>query len=140
MRQGRLIYPEDYQNACFRPVIQLDAHGKILGEFKSVGEAMRVNGITSYAVYHALRKGTHYSFGSYWYYKEDYDPEKVKLTNRSSKYMIPVDKFDMYGNYINSYETIIEAAKELKVTNDQVYRVAMGLQNHTVGFVFRKAA
>lgn len=136
---GKLKYPENYQNACHSPIIQLDIFGKYVAEFPTIADAEKQYGFKHGAIGRVLSIGKHYSCNSYWYYKNDYDPETIKLESRFAHFHIPVNKYDLQGNYICSYDTVINAAKDCGSSNIRVYKTAIGEMAHTGGFIFKVA-
>lgn len=137
---GKLSYPNDYRNACYTPIVQLDMNGNYVNEFKTISDAEALYGFKHGGISRSLALGRHYSNGSYWYYKDEYDPDKVKLKSRFSKFMIPVNKYDLQGNLLCSYDSILDASKDCNMTNTQIYRVVIGERNNTGGFIFKEAA
>lgn len=136
---GKLKYPDHYRNACFKAIVQLDHNGILVNEFDSLAEAERNSGVSQKAIGRALNRGRHYSGGYYWYFKSEYDSKSIQLKSRNSHFYISVNKYDRQGNYICSYETVMDAAKDNNVSNTQVYKVISGKINQTGGFVFRAA-
>ena len=137
---GRLIRGENTKNASFMPVVQLDINLNFIREYDSISDAFRCTGIKTCAIDTCLRKGRHFSGGFFWYYKDDYDIGKINPKSRFLKFYIPVDKYDLQGNFIQSYSSIIEASKNSNVSNSQIYNVIIGKLKQTGGFVYRKAA
>lgn len=140
LHDGRLAYPDKYENACYTPIVQLDTSGNLVKEFESISEANNYYGFKRGAISRALNKGKHFSNGYYWYLKDEYNPESVQLCSRFAKFHIPVDKFDKQGNYVCSYETIIDASKDSGVSNAQIYKVLSGELKQTGGYIFKRAA
>ena len=137
---GRLIRGENTKNASFMPVVQLDINLNFIREYDRISDAFRCTGIKTCAIDTCLRKGRHFSGGFFWYYKDDYDIGKINPKSRFLKFYIPVDKYDLQGNFIQSYSSIIEASKNSNVSNSQIYNVIIGKLKQTGGFVYRKAA
>lgn len=140
LHDGRLTYPDKYENACYTPIVQLDTSGNLVKEFESISEANDYYGFKRGAISRALNKGKHFSNGYYWYLKDEYDPKSVQLCSRFSKFHIPVDKYDKQGNYICSYNTIIDASKDSGVSNTQIYKVLTGELKQTGGHVYKRVA
>lgn len=140
LHSGKLYYPDNYRNACFIPIVQLDMCGKFIREFDSINEANRLYGFKVGGISRALSLGRHYSNGSYWYYKDEYDPDNVELESRFSKFTVPVDKYDLNGNLICSYGSVFDAAKDCGANNYQIYRVMKGERKSFEGFVYKESA
>lgn len=69
---GKLVYPENYKNACFCPVVQLDLDGNYIAEYDTTAEAEKVNNITKGLITSALNYNRTYSSGYNWMRKDDY--------------------------------------------------------------------
>lgn len=61
------------------------------------------------------------------------------METRFSKFMIKVDKYDKNNNYICSYNSILDASKELGTTNYSIYEVIIGKRKSIKGFIFKKS-
>lgn len=137
---GKLVYPNNYQNPGHTPILQFDEKGNFVGEFETISQACKINGIKKSLVDSALSRENRYGGGFYWFRKSEFDPAKFKLGHRTSKFMIPVEKYDKQGNYICSYDTIIDAAKDNDISNTQIYKVVAGILKSTGGFVYKQVA
>ena len=83
---------------------------------------------------------SHYAQGYYWYDRKDYYNSKFKIMpSRFSKFYIPVDKYDKSGRLMCSYETILDAARDLGVNNYAIYSVIIGKKKSIKGFNFKKS-
>ena len=60
--------------------------------------------------------------------------------NLINHYKRKIKQYDLQGNFIQSYSSIIEASKNSNVSNSQIYNVIIGKLKQTGGFVYRKAA
>ena len=54
------------------------------------------------------------------------------------KNMIPVDQYDLNMNYINSYPSIKEASRQLKIPSEYISSVVNGRYKTTKNFIFKK--
>lgn len=95
-----------------KPVYQMDLNGNILNEFESTVEAGKATGIQPQRI-SAVATGAKYRKscnGYVWVYVEDYDPKKDYSYNMSKeKSKKAVTQYDMEGNFIAEYESIVEA-------------------------------
>ena len=57
---------------------------------------------------------------------------------RTGKTNIPVDQFDINGNFIKSYLSYSEAASAIGVKSGHIGEVVNGKCKHKKGFVFKK--
>ena len=134
---GKLVYPTDYGNACFVPIVQLDMNGDFIAEYDSLSAASRATGLRSGSIGKALRLSQHYSGGYYWCYKSDYELHNFKLESRFSKFHVPVSKYDKQGNFICSYASIIEASKDNNITCTRIYNAAIGKAKLAGGCIYK---
>lgn len=136
---GKLVYPNNYQNPGHTPILQFDEKGNFVGEFETISQASKFNGVKNGLIDGALSRENHYGGGFYWFRKSEFDPVKFKLGHRTSKFMIPVEKYDKAGSFICSYDTIIDASKDNNVSNMQIYNVVIGKFKQTGGYVYKRA-
>lgn len=137
---GKITRPDGYFDADLRPVVQVDLNGKYISEYDSISEASKITTISSHAISSAFTRKSHYSSGFYWFDKDDYYKGNYKIMEtRFSKFMIKVDKYDKNNNYICSYNSILDASKELGTTNYSIYEVIIGKRKSIKGFIFKKS-
>lgn len=70
IRYGRIIYPKNYKNKSYSPVVQLDTEYNYISEYDSIKEAIDATGAKH--ISSALLANRHYSGGYIWFYKNDY--------------------------------------------------------------------
>ena len=133
---NRISYPDNYKNACFSPVVQLDLNGNFIAVYDTIKGAIDKTGVMHIA--YVLQKGRNYSGGYYWIYKEDYDSRNYTLSEfRSKKFLVPISQYDLEGNFIKRFDTIIEASKSMNCSNNDIYRVAIGERKHCKGYMWK---
>lgn len=140
IQHKKIFYPSSYISSDKSPVVQYDMNGKYLNEYSSISEAAKLNNIKSTNIQTALNNNRHYSSGYLWYYKKECgDAKIVSVNSRFAKYYIPVDKYDLSGNFIQSYNTIIEAAKDNNTLNSTIYHIVNNHKNYKSvnGFTFK---
>lgn len=141
IRFGNLHYSEKYVYDCYTSLVQCDFNGSVIGEYISIEEAGRQTGASADAIGRALSQNRHYSGGSFWFTKEEFEKGdiKSKLRSRFSKYQIPVNKFTPDGQFIKRFETVTDAAKEIGISSAHVYRVVIGDRKTIRGFHYEAA-
>lgn len=142
IRYGNLHYSSTYINDNFTPIIQCDKDGNVIGEFDSLADAARQTGVSNKAIGRALHMNRHYSGGSFWFMREDFNEETVQaeIKSRFLKYQIPVDKYTKDNQFICRYDTIEKAAKDLNTNSAQIYRVVIGERQSIGGYRFKAAS
>lgn len=135
---NKLHYPDKYIPTCWSPVIQYDIKGNFIAEYKSISEATKETNIPSGNISTRLRKNGHYCGGFIWFYKRDIDENSVNINGRYIKYYRPVNKYDLEGNFIKSFETIIDAAKEIDVNSYPIWCIAEHKKKKSIkGFTYK---
>ena len=133
---NRISYPENYINACYLPIVQLDLNGKFIASYNTIEDAIKTTGVKYIAC--VLRNGRNYSGGYYWVYKKDYDSGNYTLFEfRSKKFLVPINQFDLEGNFIRKFDTIIEAGKYMNCSNSDIYRVAIDERKQCKGYIWK---
>ena len=95
-----------------KEVVQYDLRGNILGEFVSLNEATKETGCHIFLISNCCKKKKYYTVNNTTFrYKNDpFDYyEYNKHIQKNSKKVI---KYDLNGNFIESYESTKKAAKE----------------------------
>jgi len=115
LRTKKLYYSEKYPTCASTPVVQLDLDGSFIASHKSLAIAGAYNGISSSSIAYCLKKDyTNICCGYLWVEREDYENGNyIVPTPEVDKFMIPVDKYDRYGNLLCSFSTIREAANTI---------------------------
>jgi hypothetical protein len=137
---GRVKYPENYPFENIRPVIQLSLDNEFICEYESIAQASRSTGILHGNLVSCLCDNRHYCGGYLWYYKSDnFNLNEESSYFKISKFLVPVDKYNIKGDYICSYKSIIEAAKGQIFSNSDIYRVVIGDRKSCKGFIWKKS-
>ena len=98
-----------------KPIYQYDLDGKFLHEYKNIYEMKNVFGHTYHGVYSCLTGITRSWHGYMWSYQK-YDKISSYITKKGYtkyNYNKSIYQYDLDGNYINSYETISDAADSI---------------------------
>ncbi len=135
---NKLYYPSGYAINCYTPIIQMDLWGNIIGEYAKIQDAADKNNIPSSNISQALQKGRNYSSGYLWFYKKDFNDTSYKKAQTAQlKFITPVNKYSINGEFIQSFNTVCDAAKDLGVNNYNIYRVAIGERKSIKGFTYK---
>lgn len=121
---------------CAKAVCQYDVNGELVAKYKSISDAARCLGIGDSGIVGCCLGRKHYNScaGYFWRYEDDhvldfkstkqkYSEQKAKTKERNrlkreaekqekiNKMPYIVDKYDLDGNFIESFKTYIDAAK-----------------------------
>jgi hypothetical protein len=123
------------------PVLQFDLNGKFIKEFQSLKKAAMACGISSSQISINSVK-PRFAGGFQWRYKSDpifnngiIDIEPLPSPYHASKRAI--FQFDLDGNFIKSYPSILEACNSIKGNYHRITQCARKLENTAHGFQWR---
>lgn len=135
---GKVELPINYKNESYTQIVQLDLNGNFINKFNSIKEASNILNLSSSAISQCMQKGRNYSSGYLWFYAEDYYSGNFNIpTTRQGKFKIPVDKYDLNGNFIKSYDTILIASKENGCVNQDILDVMNGKRKRCRGYMWK---
>lgn len=135
---GKLYYPEGYQKYKMTPVVMLDVNKNFLRTYNTYREAENDNNISYGNIASCIYYKKYYANGFYWIPLSDYESGNYKIpTNRFLKFNVPISVYTNDNEYIRSYNTITEAAKDLRLTSYKIWRVAEGNRNTYSGYKFK---
>lgn len=121
------------------PVLQLDSDFNILHRFSSMKEAELGTSIPRSNISTSCRFGVPKAGGYFWIYDDDHVQESIEK-KKSYKYRaVKVIQYDLNCEYVNSYNTIADAAKETGVTYDKIHRNIKNVTKTADNFIFRAA-
>lgn len=63
---------------------------------------------------------------------------KSQLHNAHKKHMVAVDQYDKDMSYINTFESISEASRQLKIRKSDIQAVIGNRQKTAKGYIFRR--
>lgn len=133
---NRISYPDNYKNTCYSSVVQLNLNGEFVASYGTIKEAIEKTGVKN--ISSCLCEGKNFSGGYYWVYKEDYDSEDYTLSEfRSKKFLVPINQYDLDGNFIKKFDTITDASKIINCSNNDIYRVAIGERKQCKGYIWK---
>lgn len=119
------------------PVVQLDKSGNFIGSYKSAKEASIQTGVDMTTINKCcLNKTNCLSGGGFlWIYKKNYNPNDPPIYQL--KNVKPVVQLDKKGNFINEYDSIINASKSTSVCETNILNCCKGIYGHAGGFIWR---
>lgn len=133
----------DYE-AMQRPVCQLSLDGEYIRTYPSIKIASEINHITEGTIGETCRHiGYRKSAGGYiWVYKEEYDPQKdyTYVCHQKDSNRRPVEQYDMNGNLIAEYESILDACRKNNFSyggNSYISEVCKGKRKHYKNFIWK---
>lgn len=133
-------FKKDFDNIIFtglnpnydEEVYQLNSDLQVVRKFKNIYEAQQ---ITKLINIHSCLNGKFTSTGGYfWCLAKDYSTFKVKPFEY--KYA-KVDQFDLDGNYIKTFNSVSDAARELNLHQSLISYCCAGKRKTTGGFIWK---
>lgn len=120
-------------DACSIPVAQYDLYGIFIRKWSSAKEASRNLDIHDNTI-NTCRKGRCASAGGFmWkYYTTDDNIEPYNINNKKAVTLIDSD-----NNIIKKFDSVKEAAKQLNVSEGNIWSVCKGKRKHTKGYRFK---
>lgn len=117
-----------------KTVYQFDLKGNLLKVWKNASEAsknFKNNNAAFKAIHNVCNNITRQAYGYYWSFKCKFEYEQYNQNK-------PVAKYDDAGNFIESYSSLLEAAKDvgLKSTTNISHAIS-GKQKKAAGFRWR---
>lgn len=112
-----------------KPVYQYDLDGNFVAVYASVAEAARCLNVQKQLIYKACWKQLKTAAGFQW--RNDPTDIPVKTTFGQGK---RIYQYDLDGNYIRDFPSIIAASKELNVDYNSFKKVLRGSQKTAGGF------
>lgn len=105
-----------------RPVLQYDLDGNFIKEWSTAVEAANALNLNSKYITSTCRGHQKTYNGMKWKYKDDINP-LLEIKNGSQ----PVSQFSLDGNFIKSYHSIGEAAKETNIDRASISKACAGI-------------
>ena len=69
----------------------------------------------------------------------DFSEEQKEKLKHSKRYKRPINQYDLNGNFIKRWESIIEVQRKLKISNGCIYRCCKGEKGQTHGYKWQYA-
>ena len=118
---------EKVKLANSKAVIQLDVNGNFINEYSSIADASEKCGITRYLISRCCRDLIETAGGWVWKYKTN------KHNKRKSRTPKPVVQLDLNGIFINSYNSIKDAAITMQICSSNISRCCANTNKRSTG-------
>lgn len=118
-----------------KPVKQYDKLGNLINTYNSLQEASAICGISTSNISNACLNRQKSSGGYIWRFVDDDFSKYGKYIEYEPSYR--VDKYDINGNFIDTYDSLTLAANSEKAKPIDVYLVCIGKRHTSKGFVWR---
>lgn len=114
-------------------IVQYDLSGNIISTFKSAVEAEQITNINKKLISAVCHGNKRTANGYIWrFYGDDFNKFSVK-----KKSEVAIDKFDIYGNYIQTYNSIKDAAKSIGNTPTSIQSVLRNRTHTSGGYIWK---
>lgn len=118
-----------------KPVVKFSLDGDYICEYESISEASRDNNISIQSISPVLRKKKGCAGLYLWLYKHDYEngikPTPVKVTKGR-----PFYAFDLNGNFIKEYRSMLIASNETNTDSKMIRQNLLGKRSRVKDFQF----
>ena len=115
-----------------KPVVQYSEDGKYIATYKSAREVQKETGISYKLVSSVCDGSKRIAHGYIWRFEGDsFDKYETENT-----YLIKVDKYDLDGNFIQTFDSIVEANKSIET--GRVDRALKTKNKYAGGFYWTK--
>lgn len=122
-------------SAQAKKVLQLDKKYNLIAEFDSVSEAQRVTGINNISNCCNGKRKT--SGGYVWVYKEEFDKFDKDKHMKECTHIREVNKYDLNMNYLNTFNSVTEAANDVNGSTGNISLCCMGKLKTAYGYIWR---
>ena len=116
-----------------KPVYQFDNSGILLHKWKGIADASRHTGISKALISSCVRNKSKHGGGYIWSYEQAIDADDYRCVRSSTG----VNQFDLDGNFVTTWNSIVEAAKENLCDS---YRISLCCYRNipsTYGYIWR---
>ena len=136
---------KEFKHPNSRPVVQCDLDMNFITQYKNISEASKKSGIRRSGINDNCTGRLKTCGGFIWMYKEDY--EKIKnnkdiivsnIKNANYK-RHPVLQFDLDGNFIAQFSSILEASRCTKIDRKTITYVCKGRYSQAGGYIWEYA-
>ena len=115
-----------------KPVVQYSEDGKYIATYKSAREVQKETGISYKLISSVCNGSKRIAHGYIWRFEGDsFDKYETENT-----YLIKVDKYDLDGNFIQTFDSIVEANKSIET--GRVDRALKTKNKYAGGFYWTK--
>ncbi len=134
---------EKARSKILRPVTQYALNGKIISSYESIMAAARATGLHNMNISGALKSQGKHTAGDYlWIYgngsvKMKVNPRIKRKYELRKIYTKPVTQYSLDGDRIEIHDTLLKAAKNLKIAASFLADAAMGKSLSYSGFYWQ---
>ena len=110
-------------------VLQIDKCGNIIREYSCMQEVDNVPEFDGSNVTRCCNGEYNFSYGYMWMFKKDYSKEKVERIvkgMRRKNYKQGVRQYDLDGNFIKEFQSIMDAERETSISNVNISATCKG--------------
>lgn len=122
-------------------VFQYDMYGNYIQKFYSANDAGRKLNISMSSIKQCCKKNYSHAGGYLWRYEKDgyIENHNIDEEARNIKFGngVAVDQFDLNGNYINTYSSCVEAARQMNCSTSNIRDCLKNRQAHAKGFKWK---
>jgi group I intron endonuclease len=115
-----------------RQVSQYGLSGNWVKDFKSIKEASELNNINDDGIGSCCLGKSKSAGGYIWRYKGDEPPKKY--TNKTIRAVL---QYDLLGNLIDEYDSLVEAAKKTGSNSNGIQMCCVGKYKHSNNFIWK---
>lgn len=135
---------KEFEHPNSRPVIQCDLNMNFIARYKNISEASRQSGVLRSGINDNCIGRLKTSGDFVWLYEEDYEKYKtnkdevvfnIKNTNHKK---CPVFQFDLEGNLVTRFSSVLEASKTTGVDRKSIVYVCEGKYKQAGGYIWRR--
>ncbi|MDP5026793.1 MAG: NUMOD1 domain-containing DNA-binding protein [Flavobacterium sp.] len=122
------------------PIVQISSNEKyIINEFQSISHAAKFLNKTTGHISSVCKGKRKTAYGYIWKYKKDYVTklpyatiEEIDLKLHSK----PIAQYDLYGNYLKTFKSASEAARETNDKQGNISSVALGKRKYSKNYQY----
>lgn len=118
-----------------KPIMQFDLLGNFIKEFSGIQQAQRELGV--YNIWECLVGKKKTVGGFQWRYSNDCDNVSIVVYEKSGKPYKEVNQYDKQMNFIKTWPSIAEAAKELNIQKSNIISVCQKRQKTSGSYIWR---
>lgn len=117
-----------------KKVIQYNLEGKVVNTFNSIREACDKTGINWSCIHGTLSGKRNHTYGYIFKFEGSNPPKNKVMIKRPIREVI---QYDLYGNIINTFNTIAETSRKTGINTRCIQGTLRGKRKSTHGYVFK---
>jgi hypothetical protein len=115
-----------------KKVTQYDFSGNIINNFNSITEASKFTSVNPGNISECCRGSYNSAGGFIWRYFGDVAPKKYK-----NRIMRPVEQFDLEGNFLSRYDSLVDAARKTGGKENCIQTCCVGKFKSSNGYIWK---